>query len=112
MLCVLRYSKTAANNRAFTPATTTPADVYYGRAEPVLEQRHAVLRAAYAKHPERFPNGVPTRPVLAPATYINPPQTPAHERPTPDLSLAGAASAEEVVAVLDPARYRATGDLH
>lgn len=55
-------------------AFLTPADVYYGRAEAVLERRHTRLLAAYAAHPERFPNGPPKRQVLAPATYINPPQ--------------------------------------
>jgi len=55
-------------------AFLTPADVYYGRAQQVLECRHARLLAAYAEHPERFPNGPPRRQELAPATYINPPQ--------------------------------------
>jgi putative transposase len=54
-------------------AYLTPADVYYGRAEQRLAQRHAVLQAAYAAHPERFPNGAPKRQMLPAATYINPP---------------------------------------
>jgi len=57
-------------------AFLTPADVYFGRGEPALAARHEVLLAAYAEHPERFPNGPPKRQVLPPATYINPPDTP------------------------------------
>lgn len=54
-------------------AYVTPADVYLGRADAVLAQRHRVLLGAYAAHPERFPHGPPQRLVLPPATYINPP---------------------------------------
>lgn len=55
-------------------AFLTPSDVYFGRAEAVLERRHATRLAAHAKHPERFPHGPPKRQELAPATYINPPE--------------------------------------
>jgi putative transposase len=54
-------------------AFLTPADVHYGRAEARLAQRHTVLQAAYAEHPERFPHGLPRPQVLPAATYINPP---------------------------------------
>ena len=54
-------------------AFLTPADVYYGRAEDRLAQRHTVLQAAYAAHPERFPHGLPRPQLLPVATYINPP---------------------------------------
>lgn len=68
-------------------AFLTPAHVYFGRAELVLERRHAVRLAAYAAHPVRFPNGPPKRQVLAPATYINPPEcasgSTAHASETP-----------------------------
>ena len=56
-------------------AYLTPADVHYGRAEERLAHRHAVLQAAYAEHPERFPHGAPKRQVLPAATYINPPSS-------------------------------------
>jgi putative transposase len=54
-------------------AFLTPADVYHGRGEARLADRHAVLHAAYAENPERFPHGPPKRRVLPAATYINPP---------------------------------------
>lgn len=40
-------------------ALFTPADVFYGRVERVLGIRQRALDAAYAAHPERFPNGPP-----------------------------------------------------
>jgi len=55
-------------------AYLTPADMHFGRAEQVLNQRHDVMLEVYAAHPERFPNG-PPKLVLAPtAAYINPPR--------------------------------------
>jgi putative transposase len=55
-------------------ALLTPADVHYGRAAAVLEQRHAVKMAAYQRHPERFVNGPPKGVTLPTAVWINPPQ--------------------------------------
>ncbi len=55
----------------------TPADVHYGRAEAVLQQRARVLAKAHAAHPERFPNGPPAVPKLHSAVWINPPKPPA-----------------------------------
>jgi len=89
-------------------AFLTPADVYFGRAEAVLEQRHAVRIAAYAKHPERFPNGVPKQSVLPPATYINPPQFPQHERLDPTHP----ENVDEVRVVPDHPMHRSAEDLH
>jgi putative transposase len=40
-------------------ALFTPADVFYGRVEEVAARRQGALDHAYAKHPERFPNGPP-----------------------------------------------------
>lgn len=40
-------------------ALFTPADVFYGRVEEVAATRQLALDAAYAAHPERFPNGPP-----------------------------------------------------
>ena len=49
-------------------ALFTPADVFYGRVETVRATRQAALDAAYAAHPERFPNGAPR--VLMPPTEV------------------------------------------
>ena len=52
----------------------TPYDVHYGLAEQRLAERARVLRDAYAAHPERFPNGVPTPGLLPEAVWINKPK--------------------------------------
>ena len=62
----------------------TPADVHFGRAQTVLDQRQQVLQAAYLKNPERFVKG-PSIPTQVPtAVWINPPKlySPA-EKPSP-----------------------------
>jgi putative transposase len=51
----------------------TPADVHYGHADAVREQRGAVLNAAYLAHPERFVNQPPQPPKLPTTSWINPP---------------------------------------
>jgi putative transposase len=51
----------------------TPHDIHYGLAQAKWDQRAAVLRAAYAAHPERFPRGVPLPPPLPTAAWINKP---------------------------------------
>ena len=48
--------------------------MHEGRGETILVQRHEILIAAYAAHPERFPNGPPRRPTLPGAVWINPPE--------------------------------------
>ncbi len=52
----------------------TPADVHCGRAEVRIAQREAVLAAAFAAHPERFPQGLPILGRLPGAVWINQPQ--------------------------------------
>ncbi len=52
----------------------TPAVVHYGQAPTVLAQRHSVLQAAYAAHPERFVKGPPVSGTLPTAVWINRPQ--------------------------------------
>jgi putative transposase len=54
-------------------AMLTPQDVHYSLAEQRLAERAAVLAAAYAAHPERFPHGVPTPGRLSQAVWINKP---------------------------------------
>ena len=52
-----------------------PHDMHYGLAHAKWDQRAAVLRAAHAAHPERFPRGVPLPPPLPTAAWINKPPT-------------------------------------
>ena len=52
----------------------TPADVHFGRAEQLRQQRASVLQAAYAAHPERFVRHAPVPPPLPGPAWINPPQ--------------------------------------
>ena len=52
----------------------TPADVHYGRAQTLTQQRQQVLQAAYLKNPERFVKGLPLPPQLPEAVWINPPK--------------------------------------
>ena len=52
----------------------TPEAVHYGHAPELRAARAAVLRAAYAAHPERFVNHVPIPPTLPTAAWINPPK--------------------------------------
>jgi putative transposase len=52
----------------------TPEALHYGRAVDLHTARAAVLRTAYAAHPERFVNQIPTPPPLPTAAWINPPK--------------------------------------
>lgn len=58
----------------------TPADVHYGRAPAIAEQRAAVLATAHAAHPERFTRGLPTPPALPTAVWINKPKPATEDR--------------------------------
>jgi len=58
-------------------ALLTPAAVHYGHVAEILDQRRAVLAAAYAAHPERFVRKRPEPLVPPPAAWINPPTPPA-----------------------------------
>ena len=53
----------------------TPATVHCGNASNVLENRHKTLLIAFFENPLRFNNKKPKLKELAPAVYINPPQT-------------------------------------
>jgi transposase-like protein len=52
----------------------TPADVHYGRAEAIRQQRGVVLLNAYGNHPERFVRQIPSPPALPVAAWINKPE--------------------------------------
>lgn len=54
-------------------AALTPRDVHFGHAAHVLARREDVLRAAFARNPERFVGGLPHVASLPSAVYINPP---------------------------------------
>lgn len=51
----------------------TPADVHYGRAPAIHQQRAAVLNTAFLTHPERFVRKPPQPPALPTISAINPP---------------------------------------
>lgn len=52
----------------------TPADVHFGRAAELRQQRQLVLQRAYDAHPERFVRGQPQPAPLPAAVWINPPK--------------------------------------
>lgn len=60
-------------------ALFTPADVYFGRVDGILDKRQAALDLAFAAHPERYSRGRPIAKRPPAAVYINPP---AQETPT------------------------------
>ena len=62
-------------------AMITPQDVYYGRAQQVLEQRERTLRLGWSWHPERFVNGTPEPQPLPQEVSINPPAATTTPRP-------------------------------
>lgn len=65
-------------------ALLTPHDVHFGRAPQRLAGRAAVLAAAYATHPERFPRGLPAPGRVPTAVWINKPaDCPCAEEPEP-----------------------------
>lgn len=57
-------------------AYLTPYHVHYGQSQQVVGQRNQTLAAAFALHPERFPNGPPTAHLPPTEVWINkPPKT-------------------------------------
>jgi putative transposase len=52
----------------------TPEVLHYGLADEVRAARAAVLKAAYAAHPERFVRKIPVPPVIPEAAWINQPK--------------------------------------
>ncbi len=51
----------------------TPETLHYGLADEVRAARAAVLKAAYAAHPERFVRQMPVPPIVPEAVWINQP---------------------------------------
>ncbi len=76
----------------------TPSDVHYGLADARRDARAAILAAAHAAHPERFPHGPPQPAAVPAAVWINKPKTETNREPAglvcsptlaPDLSSGG-----------------------
>lgn len=51
----------------------TPADVHYGKAQELTQNRQLTLLDAFAAHPERFVNKIPVPPELPGEVWINKP---------------------------------------
>ena len=51
----------------------TPEQLHFGLADEIIARREAVLRAAWAAHPDRFISGEPKPKPLPEAVWINPP---------------------------------------
>ena len=62
----------------------TPEQLHFGLADEIIARREAVLRAAWAAHPDRFVSGEPKPKPLPEAVWINPP-TPT--LPTQEIAL-------------------------
>ena len=62
----------------------TPEDVHYGRVAQLEQARQRVLLTAYATHPERFVNKVPSPLPLPKAVWINPPKSSSDPSPESD----------------------------
>jgi putative transposase len=82
----------------------TPHDVHHGLAAAKQEQRALVLADAFARHPERFPNGPPKPKEVPTAVWINPPAKLADAAP-PEITMT---QESREVAIVDPgASYEA-----
>jgi putative transposase len=77
--CVPFFGWYNTEHRHSALAMCTPHDVHHGFAEQRLAARATVLATAYAAHPERFPNGLPTPGSLPQAVWINKPVECAYE---------------------------------
>lgn len=64
----------------------TPEMVFFGRSAQIIEARSQVLQNAYARHPERFVQGLPQPPHLPAAVWINPPRPTVGEIAPPALA--------------------------
>ena len=53
----------------------TPESVHYGTDADIVAKRRRILETAYAAHPERFVNGLPTQKIAPMTVWINQPET-------------------------------------
>ena len=94
----------------------TPEQLHFGLADEIIARREAVLRAAWAAHPDRFVSGEPKPKPLPEAVWINPPtptlttQEIALQLIPPSVSqpLTGSAELEDIAAEagIDPVYLR------
>jgi putative transposase len=63
----------------------TPSSVHYGEADAIIAARQKVMEEAYAKHPERFPNGLKEAQTLPGEVWINKPQDGKSEKKEPGV---------------------------
>ena len=94
----------------------TPADVHFGRASHRRQERARVLDAAFAEHPERFPNGRPRPKALPTEVWINRPdfRCASIDRPAPAGSADGVncgEAAERSEGTVDAGEHPAPTDL-
>lgn len=87
-------------------ALFTPADVFFGRVEEIAARRQAALNAAYAAHPERFPNGPPVVRRPPASVAINPPPAKAAASEHEDATAAEAAAPTHEVMTVSASRVR------
>ncbi len=77
-------------------ALLAPADVHYGRATAILEQRQAVLKEAYSNRRSRFKNRLPRAGNLPEGAWINPPKKEEHDtEPVPETPGPGPVNTRE-----------------
>jgi putative transposase len=76
----------------------TPADVHYALSGKRIAGRAAVLKKAYAAHPERFPHGVPLPPEPPKEVWINKPRISLTQPAAPESEAEGRLRAERTVA--------------
>jgi transposase InsO family protein len=79
-------------------ALFTPAEVFFGRVEDVAACRQTTLDAAYAAHPERFPNGPPLVRRPPASVAINPLSVAAPTLQVPAAPVVEPIASSEVVA--------------
>ena len=79
-------------------ALFTPAEVFYGRVVEDAARRQVALDAAYAAHPERFPNGPPVARRPPASVAINPLSLEEAASEVSAAPLAAAVTSHEVVA--------------
>jgi len=98
-------------------AMFTPHDLHHGLADARRTARADVLRAAWTKHPERFPHGLPTPLAPPSAAWINKPSSsaataePADQRAPHGAQAGGAVNLAQMVNAAVEGGDRATSEV-